>query len=291
MVLTNKQKGTLLLILSTFLFAAMQVVVRIAGANLPLMERAFFRNSVSLILAFFIIKKNHLSMFGTKKDQPLLMGRSISGFLGVILVFYASSYANQADVAILTKMSPFLTTICAAVFLKEKILKIQFPAMIIAFIGAFFVVNPNFDSNALPVISALLGAVTSGLSYTFISACKNKVDPVTVVMHFSFVSTALCVPFMLFDFVFPTLYEWFLLFLIGFFGSMGQIAITYAYKLAPAGEVSIYNYFGVIFSMLLGYFILGEHVASSSFFGGILVIGASLLVYFYSKNQDKKAAR
>ena len=78
--------------------------------------------------------------------------------------------------------------------------------------------------------------------------------------------------------------------LIGLFGSLGQIALTYAYRLAPAGEVSIYNYSGILFSMVLGFLCLGETIPATSFMGGALVIAASLLVYVYSRRQEKKQA-
>jgi drug/metabolite transporter (DMT)-like permease len=80
----------------------------------------------------------------------------------------------------------------------------------------------------------------------------------------------------------PSLTDFLLLLLIGVCGAFGQIALTYAYRMAPAAEVSIYNYSGILFSALLGYFILGEALPISSIIGGILVVLASYLTYRYS---------
>ncbi|MFQ8819489.1 MAG: hypothetical protein ACLR8R_10270 [Oscillospiraceae bacterium] len=49
-----------------------------------------------------------------------------------------------------------------------------------------------------------------------------------------------------------------MLILIGIFGAGGQIGLTYAYQKAPAAEVSIYDYSGIIFSAILGYVLLDE---------------------------------
>ena len=84
-------------------------------------------------LSLIHIWKNKLSLFGDKSVQPLLFGRSFFGFVGVISLFYASSHARQADVSILSKMSPFLVTLLACVFLKEKLSKVQLPALLLAF--------------------------------------------------------------------------------------------------------------------------------------------------------------
>ena len=76
--------------------------------------------------------------------------------------------------------------------------------------------------------------------------------------------------------------------LIGVCGSLGQICITYAYRFAPAGEISIYNYTGIIFSMLLGYTVLGESLSSTTLIGSVFVIIGSLMVYF-NKNKKNQA--
>ena len=75
----------------------------------------------------------------------------------------------------------------------------------------------------------------------------------------------------------------------GVFGSLGQAFITYAYRFAPASEISIYNYSGIIFSMILGFFILGEPVKFTSVIGGALVAAASVMVYVYNNRSNKKA--
>jgi len=270
------------MLLSAFLFSSMQIAINLTGGHIPLMEQVFFRNIVSLVISFIIIKKNHLSMFGEKKYQPWLFIRSSFGLFGLTSLFYAASRAYQADVTILSKLSPFLITIFAFLFLKEKIAKIQIPALIIAFTGAFFVANPAFHSNLLPLFMALLCSFFASVSYTLLAYFKDKVDAVTIIMHFSTFCVTVSIPFMVMNFVMPGLYDFLLLILIGVFGGFGQIALTYAYRMAPASEVSIYNYSSIIFSIILGYVVLNEAVSFMSLIGGALVVAASLLTYKYT---------
>ncbi|HVI42472.1 MAG TPA: DMT family transporter [Anaerovoracaceae bacterium] len=284
MTRTTKQNGILLMLLSALLFSAMQVVINVTGARIALMEQVFFRNVVSLIICFVIIQRNGLSMFGEKKYQPLLFMRSIFGLLGLVSLFYAASRATQADVTILSKLSPFLITLLAFLFLKEKIARIQIPALIIAFGGAVLVANPAFHSNLLPLFLAFLCAIFSSISYTLLAYFKDKVDAVTVIMHFSTFCAVVSLPFFVMNMTLPSLSDFLLLLLMGTFGGFGQIALTYAYRMAPASEVSIYNYSGILFSMFFGYIILGETVSYTSLLGGALVILASLLTYRYSRH-------
>jgi len=262
----------------------MQVIIHLTGDRVPLMEQVFFRNIVSLVMCFVIIRRHGLSMFGDRKYQPWLFMRSSFGLLGLVSLFYAASRATQADVTILSKLSPFLITLFAFWFLKERIAKIQVPALIIAFGGAFLVANPSFHSNPFPLFLAFLCAIFSSVSYTLLAFFKDKVDGITIIMHFSTFCTVVALPFFAMNMMLPSLSDFLLLLLMGIFGGFGQIALTYAYRMAPAAEVSIYNYTGILFSMLLGYVILGETVSFTSLMGGALVVMASLLTYRYSRH-------
>lgn len=286
--MSERTKGAVLMCTSAFLFSAMQIPISLSGTTIPIMEQVFFRNIVTLILSFILIMRSGGSLFGTKKNQPLLFVRSAFGFLGLITQFYAVAHANQGDVSTMMKLSPFMITLWAAIFLKEKIRKVQIPALLIAFLGAAFVANPAFNSNLLPLFMAFLCAFFSSVSYTLLAYFKNKVDGRTIIMHFSTFCVLACIPFMIFDFVMPTFKELLLLLLIGVFGGFGQIALTYAYRLATAAEISIYNYSGIVFSIILGYVFLGEVLDVTSVIGCALVIIAALITYIFS---GKKAAR
>ena len=217
-----------------------------------------------------------------------LFGRSVSGFLGLVTLFYASSHAAQGDVTILNKLSPIFVTLLAVVFMKEKMLPIQVPALALSVLGASIVFRPSFQSNPLPLVMALLSALTSGIAYTLLGYLKDKVDAMTIIMHFSTFSVVGSLPFMIGNFVVPSLSQLLFLILIGVFGSLGQAFITYAYRYAPASEISIYNYSGILFSLLFGLIVLGEPVKFTSMIGGALIAAASLMVFVYSSRIGKK---
>lgn len=287
MIRPTKQKGILLMLLSALLFSAMQVLINLTGKQIPLMEQVFFRNIISMAICFVIIRRNHLPLFGGLKDQPLLFMRSIFGFLGLISLFYAAARASQADVTILSKLSPFLITLFAYLFLKERIAKVQFPALLIAFAGAFLVANPSFHSNTVPLFMAFLCSLFSSVTYTLLAYSKDKVNALTIIMHFSTFCALVSIPFFVLHMTLPGPRDLCLLLLIGIFGGLGQIALTYAYRMAPASEVSVYNYSGILFSMILGYLVLGETVPTASLLGGALVVLASLLTYRYSRRPSE----
>jgi drug/metabolite transporter (DMT)-like permease len=280
---TKKQEGVILMLLSAFLFSAMQIAIKESSLSVPLMEQVFFRNIVSLFISFVIITKQKGGYFGAWKHQPLLFMRSSFGFAGLIAMFYASANANQGDVTTLMKLSPFLIALWAAIFLKEPIKKPVVIALLLAFAGAVFVANPAWTSNLLPLFMALACALFSSVSYTLLAYFKNKVDGMTIIFHFSAFCVLATIPFIYDKFVIPDPVTFFQLVLIGVLGGFGQITLTYSYRMAPAAEISIYNYSGIVFSILLGYVFLGEVLSWNSYVGIALVLAGSFVVYRFQR--------
>ena len=66
----NYIKGMVMIILSAFFFACMNVSVRLAG-DLPSVQKSFFRNLVAAFFAVIILAKNHV----VPKVQKAYWGR------------------------------------------------------------------------------------------------------------------------------------------------------------------------------------------------------------------------
>lgn len=279
---SNRRQATALMLVSTTSFCLMSMVVKLSATTVGTLQQVFFRNLVSLIAVGVVIWKRNLPFLGEKQYQPALFARSFFGFVGVIMLFYATANARQADIAILSRTSPIWTTVFAALILKEKISKVQVPVIALCLAGTVVAMRPSFDSNILPLLLAAATAVSSGLAYTMIAFCKGKVHPLTVIFHFSLFSTVAGFFLMLPTFTMPTFRDVIMLILIGVFAAGGQIGLTFAYQKAPASEVSIYDYVGIVVSMLIGYLVFGEPLAASSILGGVLITSSALWSYWYN---------
>ena len=292
MKVSDRTKGILLMTASALCFAFMSIAVKRTGGTIPVFEQVFFRNLVIVIVAGAYLLRHHLPLYGPRQYQPAMFGRSILGVLGVLASFLATNTGSQADVSILSRLSPFLIPAFSALFLKVKITKIQIPALLLAFGGAFVVANPKFHSNMYPIVMALLCSLASSFSYTLVGYLKGKAHPFSIILHLGTVSVATMAPVMLLtrQFVWPTGQEFFYLLLIGIFGVLGQICLTYAYKLADASEVSIYSNTNILFAAVLGRVFFGERIAPNTLVGGGMVLAAMILVYVFGR-REKEAAR
>lgn len=285
---SRRSFGVLLSLLSTFSFSCMTICAALNSAEISVWEQTFFRNLIGLFVAGAVLVKNRQPLFGERKYWPQMLARSAFGFLAVALLFYASRNALQADVTILNRSSMLWISIVSVVFLGEKLTRAHVPAMLIGFVGAYIAANPRFDSAFLPLLAAFGTSLCDAVCYPLLSYFSGRVNAYSVVLFFCTFSTIASVPLMLPSFVAPTGLDLLWLILIGVFAALGQILMTLSYHWAPAGELSIYNLVGILFSAVLGFIVLGQVPSARTFIGGALVIAASMLLFFYKKSWLKK---
>lgn len=282
--MSNKTKAVFCMLISALGFTFMSVTVKYV-TGIPLFEKVFFRNLISLGVAFFMLKKSSAPMFGRRENQLALLARSIFGLAGVVLNFYAIANLTLADSSMLGKLSPIFVTIMACIFLKEKIDNKQVLSIIITFLGTLLVIKPEFSLEMLPSLSGITSAASAGVAYTLLRYLKDKESPDTIIFYFSLISVVFTAPFALAEYVQPTFTQLGLLLATGVFASVGQFGITYAYKFAKATEVSIYNYSAIVFGIILGFIFFGEIPDTLSLLGGAIIIAVAF--YIFKHNQKK----
>ncbi len=283
---SNRLKGIFFIVLSAFGFAVMSAFIKLSG-DLPNIQKVFFRNLVAAILALFLIIKHKGSFTGKKENRKILIYRSLFGTIGVIFNYYAIDNLMLSDANMLNKISPFLVVVFSALILKEKINFKQISAIIVAFIGALFIIKPSFDIRVIPYLVGFLSAVFAALAYTCVRMLGNKEEYYTVVFFFSTFSLIAVLPMFIYVYEPMTMMQFVYLILAGIFASLGQFGITLAYKYAPAKEISIFDYSNIIFSAILSIFLFGVYPDKLSIVGYIIIFAAAFSMFLYNKKQDK----
>jgi len=277
------------MLISAFSFSIMGIAVKLS-VDVPLYEKVFFRNFITLFFAFYIVRKHKGSYFGHRESRPFLIARSIIGILGVVTFYYALSKIDVATATTIQKLSQFWVLIFAAVFLNEKIRSKQYLYLLIALVGVIIVSKPTTTGLLWPTLVCFSSSLFAGIAFTLLSKLKTYEAPSTIVFFFSFVSTIVMFVPMLLNFKMVTLYEFILLLLMGFGALGGQVFMTIAYHDADASDVSIYAYANVFFSAILSLMIWGTLPDLWSIIGIVIIIGASYLNFKEVKNYENKKA-
>jgi drug/metabolite transporter (DMT)-like permease len=283
MKIKSSYKGILYIIVSAFCFAFMNAFVKLSG-DLPTFEKAFFRNFVAFFFALFLVLKDRKNFKFNPKNLPALIARSSFGVLGIICNFYAIDHLVLSDASILNKMSPFFVILFSFIILKEKITLPQGLIVLGAFIGAIFVIKPDFtNAEFLPSLAGFIGGMCAGLAYAFVRYLGTKGEKGSfIVLFFSGFSSIVLLPLMIANFKMFTPFQFFALIMAGVSAAGGQFAITAAYTYAPAKEVSVYDYSQIIFAAGLGFFLFGDIPDLYSIIGYVIIILMALVMFMYN---------
>lgn len=284
--MSDKVKGIVLLLVSAFGFSMMAAFVKLSG-DLPAVQKTFFRNLVSAVIAFGFVIYHKERMFGKKENQMPLLLRSSFGTLGIVFYFYAIDHLILSDADMLNKLSPFLLIIFSAVFLKEKARPFQIFTVIVAFIGALFIIKPVFSVDTIPYLMGIASSVFAAAAYTFLRVLGNREKYYTVVFYFSFFSTAVLLPFVIIFYHSMSLQQVVYLILTGLFATLGQFGITLAYKFAPAKDISVFFYSTVLYSTVISIMLFNQVPDVFSLIGYAVILGALFYMFIKGKKADR----
>jgi drug/metabolite transporter (DMT)-like permease len=284
--MNNKKQGIILIIMAGFCFSLMTFFVRISG-DLPTMQKAFFRNAVAAVVAVIMLLRSEEGLKIKKESYPYLFLRAACGSAGLICNFYAIDKMNISDANMLNKLSPFFAIIMSYFILKEKANKVEWAAVIVAFIGALFVVKPSFSMEFVYAVIGVLGGLGAGIAYTFVRKLGQMGErgPV-IVMFFSLFSCVVTLPFMIASYHPMEWWQLGSLLLAGTAATGGQLCITAAYTKAPAKEISVFDYSQVLFAAIWGMLFLNQVPDVLSVIGYVIIIGTAVFKWRYNLTHE-----
>lgn len=281
-VLSKHIKGILCIIVSAFCFSLMSLFIRLSG-DVPVVQKCFFRNAVALLIAASAMLRRHQSFRIGKGNLKYLLLRALGGTIGMLMNFYAVDHLAISDASILNKLSPFFAIIFSVIILKEVADQYEWMAVLVAFLGALFVVKPSFNLEVIPALAGVIGGCGAGFAYTYVRKLGQRGENgMMIVFFFSAFSTLCTLPWLLSHFTPMSVKQWIYLWLTGAAAAGGQVFITKAYTYAPAKEISVYDFSNVVFAALWGMLFLGQMPDSFSIIGYIIIIGTAVVKWYYS---------
>lgn len=280
--------GALLIITDSFFFSLMTLFVRLSG-DLPTVEKAFFRNAFAAVIAVAALMRSEEKFRIKKGSLPGLLLRAIFGGAGIITNFWAIDHLRIADANILNKMSPFFAIIMSVFILSEIPDKMEWLAVLIAFIGAAFVVKPTEGLSSFPALIGLLGGFCAGTAYTFVRKLGKQGERSSVIVcFFSVFMTVALIPPMIKSFVPMTPTQLACLVGAGLAAAGGQFTVTKAYQVAPAREISVFDYSQVLFASLWGMLFFAELPDLWSLLGYVIIIGTAVFKWRYTMKKARE---
>ncbi|MFC6277057.1 DMT family transporter [Psittacicella hinzii] len=295
--MTNLSIGVLCSLISALALALMGLCFKLINTNISSYEKLLSRGIGLFIVAYFLVKraqkKNHeVKLLGHRNNALVLILRSFAGGLAMLLYIYSVNIISLADADMMVKLNSVILLILCAIFLKEKVTLIQALVVVVSLIGVALIIKPTFSNPDIwAYIAGLAGTFLVSIAYMcirYLTTKQNGEHPATIMFHLS------C--FIIVCMIYPTITNWqgftgnefnyLLLVLSSIFSAIGQFALTYSFKYAPAKEISIYSYTSLIWNFIFGFIIFTTFPDWLAVIGYCIIVGASIYLFIYNKNRQ-----
>ena len=275
--------GVRYMLLATFLFACMNVLVKLVS-HIPAVEAVFFRSLISLVMSYTVLRAQGVNMWGN--NRKWLIARGAFGAVALVLYFTLLQNIPLATAITLQFLSPIATAVLGMLLLREKIWTWQWFFFLITFLG--MLVISGFETRMEPVhlLMGILAAVGSGMAYTIIRKLNHSEHPLVIVLYFPLVTLPITGILSAFQWVMPQGMDWLILLGIGILTQFAQYFMTKSYQAEEVSKVANLNYLSIIYALLFGFFFFGETFNVLTYLGMVLVItGVVLNVWYKQKKQ------
>jgi drug/metabolite transporter (DMT)-like permease len=202
--------------------------------------------------------------------------------------FYALANLQLADGMLLKMTAPLFMPLIAALWLFEKLNTKIWLAVGLGFVGVALVLKPEGDFNWIALVGLAGGMFAAGAKVT-VRRLGQTEPTIRIVFYFSLIVMLIATIPLAWAWRMPTAQEWGLLFLMGLFGTLGQLLLTRGYSVAAASQVAPFTYFSVVFAALYGYLFWNETL-DFGFIAGALLIAVAGIVALRSNYRRRQGS-
>lgn len=293
----NPVLGILLKLASVLFLAGMAASVKYLGSGIPAAQSIFFRGVIAmLVIALVAWRTDGLKVLKTRNWRAHAL-RSIAGSVSMFCWFTALTMIPLAEMTAISFTTPLFLTVLAMLFLGERIHWYRWTALGIGFAGVLVIVGPQLtgeQGTALGVAVALASAILAGFALMFLRRMSGHEHVLTITFYFFLTSTTLATLAWLFrSWAMPTASQWLVLGLVGIFGVLGQLLMTFSYRYAEASMIAPLDYVNLLVAMTIGFYVFDEIPHVATWIGGPLVIGAGGIILWreYAKLRAIRSAQ
>lgn len=266
------------MLVAAALFALMGVLVKHASATFSPAELVFYRSAFGLIAIWIVIAVSNRALFAPLATRHLQshFWRGLSGFVALVLFFYALARLPLATAVTLNYTAPLFLAALSAWWLRERHGRHLVGAVLLGFAGIVLLLQPQVRDQAwLPALAGLASGMLAAVAYVNVKQLGRLGEAEwRVVFYFTLLSTAGGALWMLFaGFQRPQPQDWPVLIGIGVTATLAQLALTRAYHRGRTLTVGSLAYTTVGFSALYGVLLFGERLPALAWVGmGVVAV-------------------
>ncbi|MEM6491458.1 MAG: DMT family transporter [Pseudomonadota bacterium] len=275
---SDNLRGALWMLASAIGFSLMAVLVKIAGADLPAAQVAFFRCVFGLVFLLpAILRAGVRDSFATRRFD-LHLARGAVGVTAMLCFFVAIANAPLADVTAITFAKPLFVIVIATLFLGEVVRWRRWTATAVGFVGVVVMIRPGQQGFDPDTLYALFGAACVAGTVALVKTIAKHDGHLTTLAWFAVLSSLVTLGPALYVWVPPSPTLWVVCALVGLVGVASQSAIVSAYRIGEATAVAPFDYSRIVFAAGFGVLLFDEWPDVWTLLGAAIVVGATIYI-------------
>ena len=249
------------------------------SSTIPVLQitwsRYFFTVIIVLPIMFFFFRKN----LRWTEQPKLQIIRGLLLFCANILFFYSISIISLAKALTLAFIAPLIVTILSPIMLGENVGFRRWAAVIIGFVGSLIVLRPGFVEINLASIAALGTGFLYGIYLIITRKLHNADHPLLTLLLTGVVGAIVGTLIMPSVWVQPSISEWYMMFAIGFFASIGHLFLILSLRYADASKLAPFSYFEIITNIIIGFYFFNHFPDNWTFLGLAVIISSGVYIF------------
>lgn len=273
----NFIKGPAQMLFSSVCFAFMAYFAKLSAGYVSGAQIVFYRFAIGMGAMLLLAFAGKISLKANNK--ALLIWRGVVGSVAVMLYFWALAKGSLTNSAVLNNTHPIFASIIAAIFLGERLGPGMIFSIGVAWAGIAMLIHPDPRSFHWPDIIALASGIFGGVGVTIIRQLRRSNETTwNVFFYLSIFGAAVSLIMALPVWVWPGMKGTVFLFATGIVGLAAQLTLTSAYKYCRTAAGGVLSTTAMVFSSLLGVFVLGERLNALETAGIALITAGCVLV-------------
>ncbi|WP_272973631.1 DMT family transporter [Croceibacter atlanticus] len=261
-------KGIIYMAIAAFAFAWMNLLAKYLNDFHPL-QVVFFRAFGTFIFIFPYMLLKKISIIGNNVFWLTLRG--VLSFVSLSLFFVVIQRIPLGSAVALRYTAPVFSVFLAALFLKERVKVWQWFALGLALSGAFIMKGLDFRIDTVSFALIIGSAILVGAVFAIVRYLGSKEHFLTIINYFM-VCSIIGSLFFINKWRMPIGQEWWFVCSIGVLGMIGQIFLTKSFQLAETSVVAPIKYMELVYALIFGFFLFGEHYTLFPILGMSLIV-------------------
>jgi drug/metabolite transporter (DMT)-like permease len=272
-------KGIVLLILASFVFSLMALMIKLLGQRLHITQILLVRQIGMVIMVAPAILRNFPGSLRTKRPGLQLI-RVFCALVAMLFGFTAVIHMPLADATAIFFAKSFFVTVFAVFFLAETVGVYRWSAVLIGFVGVMIMLQPGTDNFSVYGLASLMGAAGAA-AVMILLRLLSRSDTTDTIMTYGALGVGLVmiIPGIVF-WQQPTSSEWLLLAAVAVVSFFGQKCNIFAYKHGEASLLASLDYVRLLWATLFGFLIFDQLPGMSTWFGAVIVVAAAIFTIY-----------